>query len=51
MRKAERLFQLVNLIRVHQPVTAATLAERLGVSVRSIYPQSQGESAKAAARH
>ncbi|MDT8999784.1 YafY family protein [Paucibacter sp. APW11] len=37
MRKAERLFQLVNLIRVHQPVTAATLAERLGVSVRSIY--------------
>lgn len=37
MRKAERLFQIVNLIRVHQPITAATLAERLGVSVRSIY--------------
>lgn len=37
MRKAERLFQLVNLIRVHQPVTAASLAERLGLSVRSIY--------------
>lgn len=37
MRKAERLFQLVNLIRVHQPVTAERLAERLGVSVRSVY--------------
>jgi len=37
MRKAERLFQIVNLIRVHQPITAATLAQRLGVSVRSIY--------------
>ena len=37
MRKAERLFQLVNLIRVHQPITAERLAERLDVSVRSIY--------------
>lgn len=37
MRKAERLFQLVNIIRVHQPITAASLADRLGVSVRSIY--------------
>ncbi|AJC46557.1 helix-turn-helix transcriptional regulator [Xanthomonas sacchari] len=37
MRKAERLFQLVNLIRVRQPVTAAMLAAELGLSVRSIY--------------
>ena len=37
MHKADRLFQLVNLIRVHQPITAETLAERIGVSVRSIY--------------
>ncbi|HCN46311.1 MAG TPA: DNA-binding transcriptional regulator [Pseudomonas sp.] len=37
MHKADRLFQLVNLIRVHQPITAETLAERVGVSVRSIY--------------
>ncbi|QLC74612.1 YafY family transcriptional regulator [Pseudomonas sp. LPB0260] len=37
MRKAERLFQLVNFIRVHQPITAAALASRLSVSVRSIY--------------
>lgn len=37
MRKAERLFQVVNLIRVHQPITAQALAQRLQVSVRSIY--------------
>lgn len=37
MRKADRLFQLVNLIRVHQPISAERLAERIGVSVRSIY--------------
>ena len=37
MRKADRLFQLVNLIRVHQPIGAQRLAERLGVSVRSVY--------------
>lgn len=37
MRKAERLFQVVNLIRVHQPITAQALARRLQVSVRSIY--------------
>ncbi|WP_434631670.1 helix-turn-helix transcriptional regulator [Chromobacterium sp. CV08] len=37
MRKAERLFQLVNLIRARQPITAAELAGRLDVSVRSIY--------------
>ncbi|EIK45896.1 helix-turn-helix type 11 domain-containing protein [Cellvibrio sp. BR] len=37
MRKANRLFQLVNLIRRQQPVSAAKLAEQLQVSVRSIY--------------
>lgn len=37
MRKADRLFQLVNLIRSHQPITAEQLAERVGVSVRTIY--------------
>lgn len=37
MRKADRLFQLVNLIRAHQPITAGQLAERIGVSVRTIY--------------
>ncbi|WP_312026277.1 MULTISPECIES: YafY family protein [unclassified Pseudomonas] len=37
MRKADRLFQLVNLIRVHQPISAQRLASRIGVSVRSIY--------------
>lgn len=37
MRKADRLFQLVNLIRTHQPITAERLAERIGVSVRTIY--------------
>ncbi|MBD2249123.1 YafY family protein [Nostoc sp. FACHB-888] len=37
MRKADRLFQLVNLIRTHQPITAEQLAERIGVCVRTIY--------------
>lgn len=37
MSKVERLFELVNLIRAHQPITAAQLAEKLGVSVRSVY--------------
>ena len=37
MRKADRLFQVVNLIRAHQPISARRLAERLGVSVRTIY--------------
>lgn len=36
-RKADRLFQIVNLIRVHQPITASDLATRLGVSTRTIY--------------
>lgn len=37
MRKAERLFQIVNLLRARQPLSAAMLAEELAVSVRSIY--------------
>ncbi|MCF6192981.1 MAG: YafY family transcriptional regulator [Kangiellaceae bacterium] len=37
MRKAERLFQLTNLIRSKQPVTAERMAEELGLSIRSIY--------------
>lgn len=37
MRKADRLFQVVNLIRTHQPITAQRLAQRLGVSTRTIY--------------
>jgi predicted DNA-binding transcriptional regulator YafY len=37
MRKAERLFQLTNLIRHRQPITAQTLADELEISVRSVY--------------
>ena len=37
MRKAEKLFQLTNLIRSRQPITAEVLAEELEVSVRTIY--------------
>lgn len=37
VRKADRLFQIINLIRVHQPITANDLAARLGVSTRTIY--------------
>ena len=37
MRKADRLFQIVNLVRSHQPITAEKLAERIGVSVRTVY--------------
>lgn len=37
MRKADRLFQLVNLVRSHQPITAERLAEELNVSVRTVY--------------
>lgn len=37
MRKSDRLFQLTNLLRAHQPLTATALAERLGVSERTIY--------------
>jgi predicted DNA-binding transcriptional regulator YafY len=37
VRKAERLFQVVNLIRVYQPITAKKLSEHIGVSIRTIY--------------
>ncbi|WP_375054949.1 helix-turn-helix transcriptional regulator [Zobellella sp. DQSA1] len=37
MRKADRLFQLVNVLRVRQPVTAKALSEELSVSVRTVY--------------
>ncbi|MCF6288605.1 MAG: YafY family transcriptional regulator [Proteobacteria bacterium] len=37
MRKADRLFQLTNLIRAKQPITAQRLAEELNVAVRTIY--------------
>ncbi len=37
MRRADRLFRLVQLLRKHRIVTAATLAEELEVSVRTVY--------------
>lgn len=37
MSKSDRLFQLTNLLRAHQPLTARELAERLCVSERTIY--------------
>lgn len=37
MRKSDRLFQLTNILRRHQPVTAKALADKLGVSERTIY--------------
>ena len=38
MRRADRLFALVQLLRTYRrPVTAAVLAERLGVSPRTVY--------------
>lgn len=37
MRRADRLFQIVQLLRGGRLVTAATLAEKLEVSVRTIY--------------
>jgi predicted DNA-binding transcriptional regulator YafY len=38
MRKASRLFEIIQIVRLaRQPVTAATIAERLEVTVRSIY--------------
>lgn len=37
MRKADRLFELTNIIRARQPVTAEELAQELGLSVRTIY--------------
>jgi biotin operon repressor len=37
VRKSDRLFQLTNLLRAHQPLTARELATRLCVSERTIY--------------
>ncbi|WP_445359590.1 helix-turn-helix transcriptional regulator [Microbulbifer sp. ANSA005] len=37
MRKSDRLFQLTNILRAHQPITAKELSERLSVSERTIY--------------
>jgi len=38
MRKASRLFEIIQILRVaRRPVTAATIAERLEVTVRSVY--------------
>jgi predicted DNA-binding transcriptional regulator YafY len=37
VRKSDRLFQLTNILRRHQPLTAKQLAEKLMVSERTIY--------------
>lgn len=38
MRRADRLFRLIQLLRPRrQPMTASALADRLGVSVRTVY--------------
>ena len=37
MRRADRLFQTVQLIRGRRLTTAALLAQRLGVSRRTVY--------------
>ncbi len=37
MHKSDRLFQLTNILRLRQPVTARDLADELHVSVRTIY--------------
>jgi predicted DNA-binding transcriptional regulator YafY len=37
VRKSDRLFQLTNILRKHQPITAKQLAQKLMVSERTIY--------------
>ncbi|OUR73075.1 DNA-binding transcriptional regulator [Methylophaga sp. 41_12_T18] len=37
MSKSDRLFQLTNLLRAHQPVTAKQLADKMMLSERTIY--------------
>ena len=38
MRKASRLFEIIQILRIaRKPVTGAALAERLEVTVRSVY--------------
>lgn len=37
MRKADKLFQLTNLIRARQPITAQEIANHLSVNIRTVY--------------
>jgi predicted DNA-binding transcriptional regulator YafY len=37
MRRADRLFQIIQLLRRHRVITAATLAEELEISERTVY--------------
>ena len=37
MRRADRLFELVQLVRGRRLTTAAFLADRLGISLRTVY--------------
>ena len=37
MRKSDLLCQLTNILRTHQPITAKELADKLSVSIRTIY--------------
>jgi len=37
MHKSDRLFQLTNILRLRQPITAQELANELHVSVRTVY--------------
>jgi len=37
MRKADKLFQLTNIIRARQPITASQIAEEMEISTRSVY--------------
>lgn len=37
MRKSDRLFQLTNILRLRQPITAQQLADELNVCIRTIY--------------
>ncbi|MBL1276237.1 MAG: YafY family transcriptional regulator [Ectothiorhodospiraceae bacterium] len=41
MRRGDRLFQIVQLLRTHKNITAQTIAERLEVSTRTIYRDMQ----------
>ncbi|HED33146.1 MAG TPA: YafY family transcriptional regulator [Gammaproteobacteria bacterium] len=41
MRRGDRLFQIVQLLRAHKCITARQMSERLGVSERTIYRDMQ----------
>jgi len=41
MRRADRLFQIVQLLRTHKSITASQMAQRLEVSERTIYRDMQ----------